>query len=70
MHTKIKIFSLTLLISLSFASFCYLNFSSTQIEEVVSITNVIPNDPTEFNSIMPEFELIEWIAKRLLPVIH
>jgi len=70
MHTKVKIFSLTVLITLSFISFCYLNLNSTQIEEVVSFSNTIVTEPVEFNSVLPELELIEWIVKKILPVIH
>jgi len=68
MHTKIKILSLALLISLSFASFCYLNFSSTELEGVVGFTNVIPTESAELNSMLPELELIEWIVKKILPL--
>lgn len=70
MHTKVKIFALALLITLSFISFCYLNLNSTQIEEVVSFSNTIVTEPVEFNSVLPELELIEWVIKKILPVIH
>jgi len=70
MHTKVKYLYLTLLIILSFVSFCYLNFSAAQVEEIVNFADAIPADSHGFDSMLPELELIEWLIKRISPVTH
>ncbi len=71
MHTKVKSLLFALLFVLSLASFLYINFCpSAQIADVANITEMLNTESSNFNSIIPELEILEWIAKKVTPIIR
>lgn len=69
MHTKSNI-ALVLLFVLSLASFCYINFYSGQIIDTTNITEIVTTQDADFNTLLPEFELLERLLQRVLPIIR
>lgn len=70
MHTKSNI-ALVLLFVLSLASFCYINFwSSPEIMDAANITEIISTQDADFNTLLPEFELLERLLQWVLPIIR
>jgi len=70
MRTNVKIALLSLFI-LSLVSFCYINFCpSTQTADATNITEMLTAESPDFNSMLPELEILEWIAKKVTPIIR
>ena len=71
MHTKIKSLLFALLFILSLASFLYINFCpSAQIADATNITEMLGAESPDFNSMLPEFEILEWIIEKVTPIIR
>jgi len=70
MHTNVKI-AFSLLLILSLVSFCYINFCpSTQVTEVSNFAEMLTAESPDFNSMLPEMEILEWIIRKVTPIIR
>lgn len=71
MSTHKKTLAFAMLFTLSIASFCYINFCpSAQFIDGTMLTEVLTSDPSELQSVLPEFELMERIIELLRPVFQ